>query len=70
MKEYLKDTHFNQSRFLAISTMLNKLEDEGYNRVSCRKMAFQLDRDGKVEIYDYEEKFSMRSCKAIRVVEV
>lgn len=69
LTEYLEDSHFDQSRFLALSTMLNMLEDEGYNRESCRKMAFQLERDRKVEIYDYSDKFSLRSCKAIRKTE-
>jgi hypothetical protein len=46
--------------------MLNMLEDEGYNRESCRKMAFPLERDRKVEIYEYADRFSLRSCKAVR----
>ena len=66
LSEYLEDNHFDQSRFLALSTMLNMLEDEGYNRESCRKMAFQLERDRKVEIYEYADRFSLRSCKAVR----
>lgn len=66
LDEYSTNPKYDQSRFLALSTMLNMLEEEGYNRESCRRMAFQLERDRKVEIYDYSDKFALRSCKAIR----
>src|SRR5690606_21443655 len=66
LDEYRSNPKFDQSRFLALSSMLNMLEDEGYDRESCRRMAFQLERDRKVEIYDYADKFSLRSCKAVR----
>jgi hypothetical protein len=66
LDEYSVNPHYDQSRFLALSTMLNILEDEGYNRESCRRMAFQLERDRKVEIYEYADRFSLRSCKAVR----
>jgi hypothetical protein len=44
------------------------LEDEGYDRDSCRRMAYQLHNEGKIEIYEYSEPFWMKSIKAIRVV--
>jgi hypothetical protein len=44
------------------------LEDEGYNRESCKRMAYQMQKEGKVEIYAYSEPFWLTSTKAIRMV--
>jgi hypothetical protein len=67
-QEYRNNPNFDQSRFLALSTFLNMLEDEGYNRESCKRMAYQMQKEGKVEIYAYSEPFWLTSTKAIRMV--
>lgn len=68
LDDYRTNPHFDMSRYLALSTILNMLEDEGYDRDSCRRMAYQLHNEGKIEVYEYSEPFWMKSIKAIRVV--
>lgn len=68
LDEYRRNPHFDRSRFLALSTFLNILEDEGYNRASCSRMAYQLAQEGKIEIYEYTEPFWLKSVKAVRMV--
>jgi hypothetical protein len=68
LEEYRLNPHFDRSRFLALSTFLNILEGEGYNRASCSRMAYQLAQEGKVEIYEYSEEHWLKSVKAVRMV--
>lgn len=67
LEEYRLNPNFDRSRFLALSTFLNILEDEGYNRASCSRMATRLAQEGKIEIYEYSEEHWLKSVKAVRM---
>jgi hypothetical protein len=68
LEEYKHDPKYDLSRYLALTTLLNLLEDEGYDRQSCLRMAYQLQKEGKIEIYEYSEPFWLSPAKAVRLV--
>jgi hypothetical protein len=68
MEDYRTNPKYGMSRYLALSTVVNSLEDEGYDRNSCLQIAYQLHKEGKIDIYEYSEPFWMKSIKAVRLI--
>jgi hypothetical protein len=54
------------SRFLALSTFVKLMVDEGFSQESVRTKVTQLCERGELEIYDYDSDYSMKSTRAIR----
>lgn len=55
LEEFTGKKDFKMSRYFALSTFANMLQEEGYDRASVKRLAYQMDKDedSPVEIYSY-----------------
>ena len=69
LQEYLSDDRYRDSKFLALSTFINQLEEEGYDRHSVRRVAYEMaaKEDAQVEIYPYESSTVWQPVTSIRL---
>lgn len=71
LDEFTSDPRFDESRFFALSTFQNMLEEEGFDRASVRRLAFSMagEEDSEVEIYTYEDPDTLNRVTSIRLRE-
>lgn len=71
LQEYSSDERYRDSKFLAMSTFTKRLEEEGYDRHSVRRVAYEMaaKEDAQVEIYSYESAIVWPPVTSIRLSE-
>jgi len=69
LDEQIASGHKINRRFLALSTFIRLLEDEGFSRESVKESVRRLSAEGVIEVYLYEGEHSMKSTRAVRRVE-
>lgn len=68
LDEQLASGRKNNRRFLAFSTFVRLLENEGFSWESIQESIGRLSMQGTIEIYMYEGEHSMKSTRAVRRV--
>jgi hypothetical protein len=70
LEEFQNDPRYSESRYLAFSTFQKLLVEEGYEKSSIRRLAFEMaaEEDSRVQIYTYHEphkNFDVTSIKLL-----
>jgi hypothetical protein len=68
LDEQLEIGRKTRRRFLALSTFVNLLGEEGFSQESVRAEIDRLSQTGILEIYTYDSEHSMKSTRSIRRV--